>query len=397
MALWFNLTMQKITILGATGSIGQSTLAVLRQNPEPYRVFALTAHRQKDKLREQCREFNPNYAVLDEASDAAQLRAELRQDGCKTEVLHGRDALSEVAAAPETDIVMAAIVGAAGLASAYAAAKAGKKILLANKEALVMAGSLFIQTAKENAAKILPVDSEHNAIFQSLPLDFSGDLSASGVRKLWLTASGGPFLDLPLQDFAKVTPEEAIRHPNWTMGRKISVDSASMMNKGLEVIEAHWLFNAPPEQIGVVVHPQSVVHSLVEYLDGSLIAQLGTPDMRIPIAHSLAWPERMESGAARLDLAALSNLSFTAPDLKRFPCLGLAYAALKAGGTAPAVLNAANEIAAAAFLENRLSFPGIADLVAKVLDSFPIMPADTLEAVCETDQKARERALALLV
>jgi 1-deoxy-D-xylulose-5-phosphate reductoisomerase len=388
--------MQQITILGATGSIGQSTLAVLRQHPDRYRVFALTAHRQKDKLREQCREFKPDYAVLDDATDAITLRAELREMGLATEVLHGTDALCQVASASEADVVMAAIVGAAGLQPAYAAARTGKKILLANKEALVMAGSLFIQSARENGAKILPVDSEHNAIFQALPLDFSGNLEASGVRKLWLTASGGPFLDLPLQDFAKVTPAEAIRHPNWKMGRKISVDSASMMNKGLEVIEAHWLFNALPEQIGVVVHPQSVVHSLVEYLDGSLLAQLGTPDMRIPIAHTLAWPERMESGAARLDLSSLSQLSFTKPDFARFPCLGLAYDALKAGGAAPAVLNAANEIATAAFLENRLSFPGIANLVAKVLDSFPIMPADTLEAICETDRMAREKALSLI-
>ncbi|MCL2020693.1 MAG: 1-deoxy-D-xylulose-5-phosphate reductoisomerase [Betaproteobacteria bacterium] len=389
--------MQQITILGATGSIGQNTLAVLRQHPDRYRVFALTAHRQKDKLREQCREFKPDYAVLNDAVNAAILRDELREIGIKTEVLYGADALSEVAAASETDIVMAAIVGGAGLSPTYAAAKAGKKILLANKEVLVMAGALFIQTAKEHGAKILPVDSEHNAIFQSLPLDFSGNLAAAGVRKLWLTASGGPFLDLPLAELAKVTPEQAIKHPNWTMGRKISVDSASLMNKGLEVIEAHWLFNAPPEQIGVVVHPQSIVHSLVEYLDGSLLAQLGAPDMRIPIAHALAWPERIESGAARLDLSSLAQLSFTPPDLARFPCLGLAYAALQAGGTAPAVLNAANEIATAAFLEHRLSFPGIANLVARVLDSFPIMPADTLETVLHADRQAREKALSLFV
>ncbi|MCL2075994.1 MAG: 1-deoxy-D-xylulose-5-phosphate reductoisomerase [Betaproteobacteria bacterium] len=388
--------MQNITILGATGSIGQNTLAVLRQHPDRYRVFALTAHRQKDKLREQCREFKPEYAALDDAADAATLRDELREIGIKTEVLYGADALSEVAAASETDIVMAAIVGAAGLSPTYAAAKAGKKILLANKEVLVMAGALFIQTAKEHDAKILPVDSEHNAIFQALPLDFSGNLAAAGVRKLWLTASGGPFLDLPLAELAKVTPEQAIKHPNWTMGKKISVDSASMMNKGLEVIEAHWLFNAPPEQIGVVVHPQSIVHSLVEYLDGSLIAQLGAPDMRIPIAHALAWPSRMESGAARLDLSSLSKLSFTTPDLARFPCLGLAYDALKAGGIAPTVLNAANEVAAAAFLENRISFPDIAKLVAKTLDYFPIMPADTLEAVLHADRQAREKALSII-
>ncbi|MDR0234209.1 MAG: 1-deoxy-D-xylulose-5-phosphate reductoisomerase [Zoogloeaceae bacterium] len=388
--------MQRITILGATGSIGQNTLAVLRRHPERYRVFALTAHRQKDKLREQCREFAPDYAVLDDAADAAALRAELRESGLKTEVLHGADALCQVAAAPEADTVMAAIVGAAGLSPAYAAAKTGKKILLANKEALVMAGALFIRTAKEHGATILPVDSEHNAIFQALPPGFSGDLAASGVRQLWLTASGGPFRDLSVEELAKVTPEQAIRHPNWAMGRKISVDSASMMNKGLEVIEAHWLFNAKPEQIGVVVHPQSIVHSLVEYLDGSMLAQLGSPDMRIPIAHALAWPERLESGAARLDLSSLSQLAFTPPDPVRFPCLGLAYDALKAGGTAPVVLNAANEIATEAFLARRLSFPGIARLVADALAFFPIMPADTLEIIRETDRKAREKALSFL-
>ena len=393
---WDDGVTQKITLLGATGSIGQSTLAVLRQHPDRYRVFALTAHRQKDKLRELCREFAPDYAVLDDAADAAALRAELRAIGLKTEVLHGAEALIQVATAPEVDCVVAAIVGAAGLSPTYAAVKAGKKILLANKEVLVMAGALFIRAAKECGAKILPVDSEHNAIFQSLPPDFSGDWAASGVRQLVLTASGGPFRDLSLEELASVTPEQAIQHPNWNMGKKISVDSASLMNKGLEVIEAHWLFNAPPEQIGVVIHPQSIVHSLVEYRDGSFIAQLGVPDMRIPIAHALAWPERIESGAARLDLCSLSHLSFTPPDTARFPCLGLAYEALKTGGTAPAILNAANEIATSAFLEHRLSFPGIAHLVANTLASFPIIAADTLEAVREADSKAREKALRLL-
>jgi len=388
--------MTSLTLLGSTGSIGQSTLEVVRHHPERIRVFALCAHRQWEKLLTQCREFRPEYAVVDRAEDARRLQAEIRAMGLKTEVLYGAEALCQVATAPEVDTVMAAIVGAAGLSPTYAAVRAGKKILLANKEVLVMAGALFIRAAKECGAKILPVDSEHNAIFQSLPLNFSGDWAASGIRQLWLTASGGPFRDLSVEELAKVTPEQAIQHPNWNMGKKISIDSASLMNKGLEVIEAHWLFNAPPEQIGVVVHPQSIVHSLVEYRDGSLVAQLGVPDMRIPIAHALAYPKRMESGAARLNLHALSQLSFTMPDTTRFPCLNLAYDALKAGGTAPAILNAANEIAVAAFLEHRLSFPGIANLVAKTLASFPIMAADSLDAVGEADKKAREKALRLL-
>jgi 1-deoxy-D-xylulose-5-phosphate reductoisomerase len=384
---------QTLTLLGSTGSIGQSTLAVVRLHPERYRVFALCAHRQWEKLREQCREFQPDYAVLHEAKDAARLQDELRGMRLKTEVLHGPEALCQVAAAAEADTVMAAIVGAAGLPSALAAARAGKKILLANKESLVMAGELFMRTAREHGARILPVDSEHNAIFQSLPHDFSGDPAHHGVKKLWLTASGGPFRGFSAEELARVTPEQAVSHPNWSMGRKISVDSASLMNKGLEVIEAHWLFAMPPERIEVVVHPQSVIHSLVEYVDGSFLAQLGNPDMRVPIAHTLAWPERMVSGVQSLDLCQIARLDFEAPDKARFPSLQLAYDALRTGGTAAAMLNAANETAVAAFLEGRLSFPGIARVNADVLESLAAQPADSLEAVYAADRAAREAAV----
>ncbi|MGL5630953.1 MAG: 1-deoxy-D-xylulose-5-phosphate reductoisomerase [Azovibrio sp.] len=386
-----------ITLLGSTGSIGESTLDLVRHHPERYRVFALCAHRQWKKLLDQCLEFHPRYAVLADESSAVLLANELKSAGLKTEVLQGEEALCQVAAAPEADTVMAAIVGTAGLAPALAAVRAGKRILLANKEALVTAGSVFMSAVVEHGATLLPVDSEHNAIFQSLPRDFKPGLQGAGVRRILLTASGGPFRNFSLAELGHVTPEQACTHPNWSMGRKISVDSASMMNKGLELIEAHWLFGLPGEHIQVVVHPQSVIHSLVEYADGSLLAQLGNPDMRTPIAYALAYPERIDAGVAPLDLFQVARLDFQEPDLIRFPCLKLAYDALAAGGTAPAILNAANEIAVESFLEHKLSFLGIASLVASVLEALPAGPADTLEQVMDADSRARTRARELMV
>jgi 1-deoxy-D-xylulose-5-phosphate reductoisomerase len=387
---------QNLTLLGSTGSIGQSTLAVVRLHPERYRVFALCAHRNVERLYAQCLEFRPRYAVLGEAKDADALAARLRAAGVDTEVRHGKTAQEDMASRPEVDAVMAAIVGAAGLYPALAAARAGKKILLANKESLVMAGELFMRAAREHGAIILPVDSEHNAIFQSLPRGFSGNLAESGVKKLWLTASGGPFRRFSAEALAQATPEQAVSHPNWSMGQKVSVDSATLMNKGLEVIEAHWLFNMPPENIEVVVHPQSVIHSLVEYVDGSFLAQLGNPDMRVPIAHALAYPERVASGVEGLNLLEVARFDFEAPDKARFPCLELAYDALRAGGTGPVTLNAANEIAVDAFLARQLSFTGIARLVSAVLEVLPVLSAETLEAVQAADARARVCARALL-
>jgi 1-deoxy-D-xylulose-5-phosphate reductoisomerase len=386
------LSHQNVTVLGATGSIGVSTLDVMRRHPDRYRAFALCAHSQIDKLFEQCREFRPDYAVVRDGALAEDLAGRCRADGLPTRVLHGMDALCEMAAHPDVDAVMAAIVGAAGLEPTLAAARAGKKILLANKEVLVMAGELFMHAVREHGAVLLPVDSEHNAIFQSLPVDFSRGLSECGVRRILLTASGGPFRRTPLTDLASVTPEAACALPNWVMGRKISVDSASMMNKGLEVIEAHWLFACPPEQIQVVVHPQSVIHSLVEYSDGSVLAQLGNPDMRTPIAYALAYPERIDAGVAALDLFQIGRLDFEAPDFERFPCLALAYQALRSGGTAPAILNAANEVAVAAFLERRLPFLGIARLIASTLEALPVGPEGSLADVLAADAAARRVA-----
>ena len=386
--------MQQITILGATGSIGKSTLDVLARHPLQFQVYALTANSQWQRLFEQCQQFKPRYAVLLDADAAEQLQAQIQQAGLATEVLQGAAALEQVASAPEVNLVMAAIVGAAGLKSALAAAQAGKRVLLANKESLVMSGQIFMRAVQDHQATLLPIDSEHNAIFQAMPRDANGDLAAMGVRRILLTASGGPFRTAPLDSLGTVTPEQACAHPNWVMGRKISVDSATMMNKGLEVIEAHWLFNASADQIQVVVHPQSVIHSMVEYIDGSVLAQLGNPDMRTPIAYALGFPERIESGVATLDLFKIARLDFEAPDVQRFPCIALAYAALRAGGSAPAVLNAANEIAVAAFLERRLPFQAIAAVIEQTLADVSNTPVDTLEQVLAADAQARQVAQA---
>lgn len=361
------MTQQVLTILGSTGSIGESTLDVVSRHPEKFRVFALAGHRQVDKLAAQCKQFRPEYAVIGDAGHAAELEKKLKQEGISTQVLYGSQALIDVASADEVSGVMCAIVGAAGLPSALAAAKKGKTIYLANKETLVVSGALFMETARQNGATVLPIDSEHNAIFQVLPRDYTGRLNEHGINSIILTASGGPFLNTDLSTFDSITPEQAVKHPNWSMGRKISVDSASMMNKGLELIEAHWLFNCPPEKLEVVIHPQSVIHSMVRYRDGSVLAQLGNPDMRTPIAYCLGLPERIDSGVGELDFGALSALTFQKPDFDRFPCLKLAYQAMNAGGAAPCVLNAANEVAVAAFLDKRIKFTDIAKVVAHCL------------------------------
>jgi 1-deoxy-D-xylulose-5-phosphate reductoisomerase len=386
----------KLTVLGATGSIGVSTLDVVARHPDRFEVVALTGHNQVELLAAQCRQFRPAYAVVGSATAAQQLAGLLRDAGVRSEVLYGADALVKVASLPEVDAVMAAIVGAAGLSPALAAARAGKRLLLANKEALVMAGAVFMVEVRRAGALLLPIDSEHNAVFQSMPYDYSGDMTRGGVRRILLTASGGPFRTASLEVLTRVTPEQAVAHPNWVMGRKISVDSATMMNKGLEVIEAHWLFNAPAARIEVVIHPQSVIHSLVDYEDGSVLAQLGNPDMRTPIAHALAWPQRIDSGVAPLDLFAIGQLNFERPDLVRFPCLDLAYRALRAEGNAAAVLNAANEVAVAAFLERRLPFLGIAELIAATLDAVPQAALPDLAAVLEADRQGRAMATEIL-
>ncbi len=381
--------MKGLTVLGSTGSIGLSTLDVVARHPERYRVVALTANRDVGGLLAQCLSFKPLIAVMADATSAAELAKRLAENGSEVEVLSGVAGLEQVAAMPEADYVMAAIVGAAGLLPALAAVRAGKRILLANKEALVVSGHLFMEAAEAHEAEILPIDSEHNAVFQCMPADFQRGLEQVGVRKILLTASGGPFRTMPLEGLKAVTPEQACAHPNWDMGRKISVDSATMMNKGLEVIEACWLFHTSPQQIQVVLHPQSVIHSMVEYNDGSVLAQLGNPDMRTPIAHALAWPERIDSGVDRLDLFQVARLDFEAPDLERFPCLRLAYEAIEAGGTAPTVLNAANEVAVQAFLEGRLGFLGIPTLVEKTLNALEVNSADSLELLLDFDRQAR--------
>ena len=378
--------MQSITVLGATGSIGESTLDVLAQHPDKYSVFALTGHRQLNKLAIQCLQHNAQYAVVNDEVSAQQLRALLADRQGNTEVLHGSESLCEVASSGQVDMVMAAIVGAAGLLPTLAAVNAGKKVLLANKESLVMAGGIFMQAVKASNATLLPIDSEHNAIFQCLP---EGNLAGSGVKKLILSASGGPFRTWTMEQMKSATPEQACAHPNWDMGNKISVDSASMMNKGLELIEARWLFDTEPERIDILVHPQSVIHSLVQYTDGSVLAQLGNPDMRTPIAHGLAWPQRITSNVADLDLSEIAQLSFERPDRKRFPSLQLAYDAATAGGDAPAVLNAANEIAVEAFLNRRIGFTQIAQVVENTLSEFIFSEPESLEAVQDADTRAR--------
>jgi len=381
---------QRITVLGATGSIGLSTLDVIARHPDRYQVFALSGYSRIDELLTLCKRHRPAFAVVPSAEAATRLRQGLGAAGCATEVLEGEAGLCQVAAASEVDTVMAAIVGAAGLRPTLAAVEAGKKVLLANKEALVMSGALFMDAVRRSGSVLLPIDSEHNAIFQCMPGDYARGLGAVGVRRILLTASGGPFRETPAEVLLDVTPEQACAHPNWSMGRKISVDSASMLNKGLELIEACWLFDAKPSQIEVVVHPQSVIHSLVDYVDGSVLAQLGNPDMRTPISNALAWPERIDSGVAPLDLFAIARLDFQAPDEQRFPCLRLARQAAEAGNSAPAVLNAANEVAVEAFLQRRIRFPEIAGMIEQVLDQEPVVALPTLEAVFAADQRARE-------
>ena len=383
---------QTITVLGSTGTIGMNTLDVIARHPDRFRVVALTANRQIERLLEQCQRFHPEYAVMLDADCAEELRGKIKQSALDVEVLSGIEALERVASLPQVDSVMAAIVGSAGLRPSLAAARAGKRILLANKETLVMSGSVFMDAVRQNNAILLPIDSEHNAIYQSLPRDFSSNLEMSGVKRILLTASGGPFRTAPLSDLNNVTPQQACTHPNWVMGRKISVDSATMMNKGLEVIEAHWLFNADADKIQVVIHPQSVIHSMVEYVDGSVLAQLGNPDMRTPIAYALGFPERIDAGVSSLDLFKIGRLDFEAPDTVRFPCLDLAYQALRQGGTAPAILNAANEVAVDEFLDQRLPFKAIPAMIASVLESDVSKPVGRLEDVLEADAGARESA-----
>ena len=389
--------MEGISVLGSTGSIGVSTLEVVARHLDKYRVIALSGYSRLDRLVEQCRRFQPRFVVVPDREAAATIESKLPQG---VDVLMGTGGLSMIASHEQTDIIMAAIVGAAGLVPTLAAVRAGKKVLLANKEALVMAGPLFMETVRTCGATLLPIDSEHNAIFQCLPQGFvcgelragTGQPSIPGVRKLLLSGSGGPFRETPVAHLSEVTPDQACTHPNWRMGRKISVDSATMMNKGLELIEACWLFDVPETAIEIVIHPESIVHSLVEYTDGSVLAQLGNPDMRTPIAHALAWPERIESGVASLDLAALGSLRFEAPNIQRFPCLGLARAAAKARGDAPAALNAANEVAVAAFLDQRLPFTGISEIVDGVMQGWTVSEPACLEAVQEADVRARDSA-----
>jgi 1-deoxy-D-xylulose-5-phosphate reductoisomerase len=381
-----------LTILGSTGSIGVNTLDVVAHHPDRFSVIALAANKNAKKMLEQCRRFQPRYAVLLDEASAEWLAPEIRAAGLDTEVLWGVESLEKVASLPDVDMVMAAIVGAAGIRPTFAAARAGKLILLANKETMVMAGRIFMDVVKENGATLLPIDSEHNAIFQSLPHHFKGDLHGVGVRRILLTASGGPFRQTSLALLEQVTPGQACAHPNWVMGQKISVDSATMMNKGLEVIEARWLFEAPPEQIQVVIHPQSIIHSMVEYVDGSVLAQLGNPDMRTPIAHALGFPERIETSVTPLDMFKVARLDFEAPDFKRFPCLKLAYQALAIGGSAPAILNAANEVAVESFLKFRMPFTAISTMIEDVMRTVGHMDIATLNDVLAADRMAREAA-----
>lgn len=388
--------LRNVTILGSTGSIGVSTLDVIARHPDKFRVAALTAHSRVDILFQQCVKFRPDYAVIGDAENAGILAARLKNAGIATQVKHGAPAIEEVASLPQVDMVMAAIVGIAGLPATHAAVCAGKIVMLANKEALVTAGPVFMKAVHEHGATLLPIDSEHNAVFQALPERYAGDMQVSGVRRIVLTASGGPFRDTPIEQLKKVTPAQACAHPNWVMGRKISVDSATMMNKGLEIIEASFLFNAPESQIDVVIHPESVIHSLVEYLDGSMLAQLGNPDMRTPIAYALGYPERIAAGVEFLDLTRVARLHFHAPDNARFPCLNLARQALRTGGSAPCVLNAANEVAVAAFLEEKLAFLQIPALIKHVLETVPAFALSSLDDVLRADSTARAVATAWL-
>lgn len=388
--------MQSIAVLGSTGSIGQNTLDVIARHPDRYRVVGLAAHSRIDLLFSQIQQFRPDDVVVVDPDAAVALQDKLRAAGLSTQVLVGGAAIVDLVQRPEVDIVMAAIVGAAGLPSAIAAAQAGKRVLLANKEALVMAGEIFMNAVRESGAVLLPIDSEHNAIFQSLPAGYQRNPVGHGVAHITLTASGGPFRGFNRERLRDVTPAQAVSHPKWSMGPKISVDSATLMNKGLEVIEAHYLFGIAPEQIKVVVHPQSTIHSLVQYIDGSVIAELGAPDMRTPIAHALAWPDRIASGVAPLDLVACGGFDFMAPDLEAFPCLRLAFDALAQGGTAPAVLNAANEIAVAAFLAGRIGFMQIPAVIEATLNATEILPVRCLTDVLHADDAARFLATACI-
>ncbi len=393
--------LKNVTILGATGTIGQHTLDVIAQHPEAFSVFAVTANQNAESLLTICKLHQPKFAVLLDQAAATTLKASLLEAKLDTQVLCGTEALCEVASHPAVDVVMAAIVGAAGLLSAMAAAEAGKQVLLANKETLVMAGSLFMQAIAKSGATLLPIDSEHNAIFQVLPTQKQAQLNNTplemlGVKRILLTASGGPFREATDSELQAVTPAQALNHPNWVMGPKITIDSATLMNKGLEVIEAHWLFNAQPTEIDVVVHPQSVIHSMVEYVDGSVLAQLGNPDMRTPIAYGLGYPERLSSGVTSLDLIKIGRLDFKAADTKRFPCLRLAYDALKLGGTAPAILNAANEVAVEAFLAGKIAFLSIPTIIEQVLNSAVIRPVESIAQLIEVDIEARRMAASYL-
>ena len=387
---------QGITVLGSTGSIGESTLKVLAQHPERFHVVALSAHRNISRLAEQCLQFEARYAAISDSSKAEELQSALDDLGSKSKIIAGPDALSIAAGMDETDTVMAAIVGAAGLEPTFHAVQKGKRLLLANKESMVIAGELFRKAAARHAATIIPVDSEHNALFQVLPANFDAGLDSAGVERLILTASGGPFLHRPRETLQNITPAEACKHPNWNMGRKISVDSATLMNKGLEVIEARWLFNARPDQIEVTIHPQSIVHSMVAYRDGSILAQMGVPDMRTPIAYALSWPDRIEAGVKRLNLAEMGNLEFYPPDLESFPGLGLAFQVLEAGGNAPVVFNAANEVAVDAFLGERIGFLEIPSVVSATLDACESGRIDSLDEVLEFDRLAREITTGLI-
>jgi len=380
---------QRLAVLGATGSIGASTLDVVARHAERYEVVALTGNSRVEVLLEQCLQHRPRYAVLGQEQNVAALTERLRSAGLATEVLAGPAALERVAALPEVDTVMAAIVGAAGLQPTLAAVRQGKRVLLANKEALVMAGALFMAEVRAHKAVLLPIDSEHNAVFQSLPAHYAGNPASAGISHILLTASGGPFRTTPLERLQTVTPDEACAHPNWAMGRKISVDSATMMNKGLEVIEAHWLFDVPASAIDVVIHPQSVVHSMVEFVDGSILAQLGVTDMRLPIQYAFSYPDRWASPLPPLDLTRCGRLDFHVPEHDNFPCLRLAYRALEGQGGLPVVLNAANEVAVDAFLRGKLRFTAIPEVIERTMDAHPAGPVTSLQAVRELDTWSR--------